>query len=368
MTRVLWVMPYFEVFGGAERVTLDVTGVLAREFAVTLLLLKPGIIHNYTLGSGVQLETLLSDQTRLRWHLPQVVNALLRKARQHDVIVAGLELGPTYLSAIMASLARRPCIAMCHITLHDYLTAAGLPQYHWTLSRFAYRRVQRVIGVGKAVTDHLHSRFGVSTDRLQTIYNPLDLVRLRKLADEPPEWLPPVERFALGIGRLEKQKGFDVLLKAMAKLQPEEQIHLVILGEGSQRAELMRLVESLGLSELVHLPGFLKNPYPVLSRAHALAFPSRYEGFGLAVVEAMALGVPVIASDIAVVRETTDDGRCALLVPTEDPEALAQGLGEVLSNLELRDQLIKEGINQAKNFDIQRIAGQWRNLINEVCR
>ena len=120
----------------------------------------------------------------------------------------------------------------------------------------------------------------------------------------------------VGVGRLARQKGFDLLLRAFAALD-DPGLHLVVLGKGPEEGALKALAHSLGVAERFHLPGFLANPWSVVTRAQAFCLPSRWEGFGHVIVEAMACGTPVVVSDC----RCTVDG---------DPVVAASALPEVV--------------------------------------
>src|SRR4029450_4389351 len=104
--------------------------------------------------------------------------------------------------------------------------------------------------------------------------------------------------FIIGLGRLWPEKGFELLVEAHAKVRAAGLPHgLVIVGRGPELDALRALVDRLGVSNSVLLPGFVANPFPVLARASLLCVPSRFEGFGLTIAEALVLGVPVVSTD-----------------------------------------------------------------------
>ncbi len=133
------------------------------------------------------------------------------------------------------------------------------------------------------------------------------------------------------LGRLHEQKGFDVLLQAAAILRDRgTAFRLRIAGEGPDRALLENLIHDNGLADRVELVGWVSPPGPFLSTLDLFAVPSRYEPFGLVVIEAMAAGVPVVASDLEGPREILEQGRLGFLVDSEDPDRLAGRLAEAL--------------------------------------
>ncbi len=133
------------------------------------------------------------------------------------------------------------------------------------------------------------------------------------------------------LGRLHEQKGFDVLLRAAAILRDRDvPFHLRIAGEGPDRALLEGLIHDNALDDQAELLGWVSPPGPFLATLDLFAVPSRYEPFGLVVIEAMAAGVPVVASDLEGPREILEQGRLGFLVDSEDPEKLADRLAEAL--------------------------------------
>jgi glycosyltransferase involved in cell wall biosynthesis len=195
-----------------------------------------------------------------------------------------------------------------------------------------------------------------------------------------PVILPPVSidgdrqllkpNSVLAMGRLEYQKGFDVLLQAFARLKDSyPQWTLTVLGEGSLRSELEKLRDSLGLKDRVFLIGRQQNSYQYLKQAEIFVLSSRYEGFPNALCEAMACGLPVIATDCPCgPRELIRDENDGILIPPENITALAEAMEHLMKDGSARKRL---GINAAKvteRFDLEVIMSLWEKTIKEVVR
>ena len=133
-------------------------------------------------------------------------------------------------------------------------------------------------------------------------------------------------RVLLCVCRLEPQKGVDFAIRALAEV-PDT--YLVVLGEGPQRAELELLAAELGVR--VYMPGRVPDVAAWLGRAHLLVHPVRWEGFGLALLEAMLALLPVVATRVSSIPEIVVDGETGLLVPPDDPAALAAAVKRVLA-------------------------------------
>lgn len=205
--------------------------------------------------------------------------------------------------------------------------------------RIAYPRAAHVIAVSEGVVDDLADNFGVQRARMSAIANPIDHDQIAALAAEPPA-ITPAGPYIVAAGRLVPNKNMALLLRAYAKADPDAR--LVILGEGPERPALERLAATLGIADRVDMPGFVANPFALLARAQAYAMPSNAEGFPNGLVEAMACGVPVVATNCASGPSEilADRPRSAVtggidvdagaLVPTDDVDAFAAALRRVL--------------------------------------
>ncbi|MBN2536772.1 glycosyltransferase [candidate division WOR-3 bacterium] len=197
-----------------------------------------------------------------------------------------------------------------------------------------YRYADAVVGVARAIADGLIES-GMEPGKVHTIHNPVVTDELYRRAGEPcpHDWLAhkrgPV---VLGAGRLTYQKDFGNLLRAFrVVLDQVPDCRLAIIGDGPDRPALERLAGELGLAERVDLPGTAANPCPYMKHADLYVLSSRYEGFGMTLVEAMALGTPVVSTDCPCgPAEVLDSGRHGALVPVGDHLALARAMKEAL--------------------------------------
>ena len=172
------------------------------------------------------------------------------------------------------------------------------------------------------------------SERVRVVPNPVATPELAEQAALPVEhpWFGdtgvPV---VLSVGRLVPLKDHATLLRAFARVVRSQPARLVILGEGSERGNLLRLAEELGIAEHVDLPGFQVNPFAYMSRSRLLAHSSRYEAFPNVLVQAMACGTPVVSTDCEHgPREILEGGKWGRLVPVGDAEAMAEAILETL--------------------------------------
>ena len=168
-------------------------------------------------------------------------------------------------------------------------------------------------------------------------------------------------------GRLVEQKGFALLLRAFAELRRRVPAVLWIIGEGPERPALEALGRRLGVAGDVRLLGWRDNPYPYIAAADVFALSSLWEGFGNVIVEAMACGTPVVATDCPFgPREIIRHGESGWLVPPGDPAALAGGMRMVLENEGLRAALAAGGRRRAGDFDARTVAARHADYFDRV--
>ena len=191
------------------------------------------------------------------------------------------------------------------------------------------------------------------------IPNPVDL----------PLPVGPAERgrAILAVGRLSREKGMDLLIDAFARIADRRGFRLLIAGEGAERTALESLIRERGLEGEVELLGRRTDVYALYEEAAFLVLASRYEGFGMVLVEAMAFGCPVVAFDCPcgpaeIVRDDID----GLLVANGDVDELAAAMGRMISDDALRERLGRAAPEVRDRFGIDKVAGMWSELFAEV--
>jgi len=197
-----------------------------------------------------------------------------------------------------------------------------------------YSRFRRIIAVSQVVADSLTRWLPSVHSKIRVIPNG---VALSQLPHAHRDWSPGHGATLLFAGRLEHVKGVDVLLKAFSLLPPP--ITLWVAGTGSRRALFERLASDLRVSERVQFLGFRSDVQQLMLEADCLVLPSRWEGLPMVMLEAMAVGTPVVATAVGGIPEVIENGVTGWLAPPEDPIALAQVLSEALENGEKRQQI-----------------------------
>lgn len=205
----------------------------------------------------------------------------------------------------------------------------------------AYAESDVVGCVSECVNMRAGEFYQIPTDNFEVLGNLYDVDEIRRRAEEPlPAELarnPDLQRI-VAVGRLHVAKAYDVLIQAMSLLQDQFQrsgLELLIAGQGPEEAVLRQQITSANLSDSVKLMGYQSNPLPLVKSADLFCLCSRYEGLPNSLIEAVLLGVPVIATDCHCgPREILEDGKRGALLPPEDPSALAAAIDGALTHRE----------------------------------
>lgn len=350
--------------GGAERVMLNLAnGFAARGVAVDLVLARAEGPFLSQVASGVRVIDL--DAPRVLRSLPGLVR-YLRRERPKALLSAMDHANVIAIAACRLAGARLRLVVSVHSPPSIPARGSGpLRRRLLLLTGRAYRGADAVVAVSKGVARDLIGATGLPPSRVHVIYNPVVTAELYKKAQEPVDhpWFregqPPV---ILSAGRLTKEKDFSTLLRAFALLRKEGPGRLVILGEGEERPHLERLAERLGIGADVAFPGFVDNPYAYMKHAAVFALSSAWEGFGNVLVEALAVGTPVVATDCpGGPGEILENGRWGRLVPPGSPEQLAEAMLAAL-----RDPGPVATPVRAKAFAAERILEAYAGVLGVI--
>jgi len=201
--------------------------------------------------------------------------------------------------------------------------------------RRLYPRADGIIANSRDGAQDLVEHFGVPAEHIHVIYNPTvppDLAE-RAAGAVTHDWLTEqTEPVILAAGRLTPQKDYATLIDALAVVRQQRRCRLIILGEGGERPDLRARAQALGIDDAVDLPGAVDDALPWMRRASVFAVSSRYEGLVNVLIEAMALGTPLVSTDCGGAREILEQGRLGKIVPTAEPAALAQAITQTLDS------------------------------------
>jgi glycosyltransferase involved in cell wall biosynthesis len=309
---------------------------------------------------------------RARACTPSVVR-YLRAQRPDALISLGWILHPGAVSAVVIARTRTPLIlneqsCLSYKTRVEHRTQIGL-RFLDRLARVIYPRASIVTGASRAIIEDLVNEIGIDPSRtpLRVVSNSVDAKMVVQLSTFSNHVVREGTVF-INVARHARQKNLPLLLKAFSMyLAQGNEGTLVLLGEGPDSATLIELARDLGVAERVRFKGQVANPFPHVAAATAFILSSEEEGFGLVLVEAMALGVPVISTDCpGGPRDILQDGRAGVLVPSNDVQALASAMAQLSHDKDLRLRLADAGRERAADYDPSKIGRQWLEIVREA--
>jgi len=356
--------------GGAENVMARLAGDLAARNVETeiRLALLDDLPAAHTVSPLVDVTRL--DGRGSYWRSIRAVNRLIRSWRP-DIVLSFLTR-----ANCAALLARRTtrfhCVISERVNTTSHLGTGIRGRVLRRIVAGLYPHADAVVAVSRGVRDDLVSGYRVPAARISVINNPFGIDTLQACAAAPAS-IPLPDDFFVSVGRLVPNKAGDVLLRAFAAHRNETR-HLVMLGEGPERARLEDLTRALGLETRVHLPGFVDNPQAIVGRATAYLSASRSEGFPNALVEALAVGRPVAVTDCpsgpseilgmadSVDRTGVRHAEAGLLVPVDDVAALTAAM-DLLDDPDQREHYSHRASERVRGFSATSVFDQYASIL-----
>ena len=361
--RVLFIVPAFtKGAGGAERVISTVLRHLDRS----------GLeYHLATVQSGTEFlkdvpEDIIIHKlgvSRMRYAVPRMVG-LIRRLKPATVV-------STVVYANVLLILARPFLPRnTRVIIREATTPSAFLKHEASqpaLWKFFYRciypRADRIICLTDSMRREFHDRFHISAEKLVRIYNPVDETSVRDCARGTNPYTGDGPNI-IAAGRLRREKGFDLLIDALLLVRrriPGAQV--TILGEGPEEPALRKQVAELGLDSAVHFAGFQQNPWTYFAHADLFVLPSRLEGMPNALLEALALGTPVVATEcVEAIRELQALDDRIITTPPENFQALADTMVSVLRKSQGPRAAQSPGPGTLRVFDPAEIAARYKTL------
>ncbi|MGH8947096.1 MAG: glycosyltransferase [Acidimicrobiia bacterium] len=314
--------------GGAARAMVKLANGLAARHRVELVLVRA--VGPYLEEVSPEVEVVDLGARRTIAAIPRLVG-YLRKDPPHAMLSALRHVN--VMSIISRLLARASCCLV--VSERNMISVSVRSSPRWRDRLFVilipllYRFADAIVAIASDIRDELQTRFRISSQRIHLIYNPIVgdelFARAKEAVDEP--WFSEEVPTVLAVGRLTEHKNHQLLVKAFRRVLEEQQARLVILGEGPERQNLSKLVRELGIGDEVAMPGFVPNVYKFMSRSDLFVHPSRWEGLPGVLIEAMACGLPIVASDaLGGSAEVLAHGRHGRLVEPDNEAALVEAI------------------------------------------
>jgi glycosyltransferase involved in cell wall biosynthesis len=327
-----------EIWGGVEQFIETVAQELNRRgVGFVVLLLNEGALARRLRESSLPVEVVGGASK----YDPRSATAIGRALRRHQITVVHVH---GYKASILAGTAAKLQGLTLVKTEHGKLEPfPGWGRFKMTMNLWldetlSRRLLDAIVFVSRDIQRGLTERYRHVPQ--EVIYNAIRPIEDSATVQAPT--LTPEGVFRIGIvGRLKPIKGHDVLLRALARPGMPAALHLYVFGEGPLEPELRALGTELGIQDRVTFLGFRENMPGYLRQLDAMAMPSRHEGIPYAALEAMGMGVPLVASDVGGLHEILEHDVDALLVPAEDPGMLADAITRLHADSDLRARLAR---------------------------
>ena len=363
--RVLFVITDLD-FGGAEKCCVQLASGLDRKrwHAEVCCLSEPGVLAERLSGAGIQVHSLRANTV---WSAPRAVWKLAMLMRRfRPAIVHTFLFHANIIGRLAARLADVPRV------LSSIRVAERRYQYHLILENLTCRLSQKIVCVSHAVARFTYRNSHVPGSWLVVIPNGIDARSDHSTValNRSSLGLSPDSIVALYVGRLDPQKGVDVLLRALAIARNRcDNLHLLVAGSGPDRESLTALARQLGLASHVHFLGWREDVPALMRAADLFVMPSRWEGMPNAVLEAMSMGLPVIATRAEGSAELVRDGETGRLVAIDDESGLASAIVESACNAGLRALWGERGQAVARDeYSLGTMIARYEQLFESLLR
>ncbi|WP_276166280.1 glycosyltransferase family 4 protein [Zobellia alginiliquefaciens] len=349
--------------GGAERVVSIISSRLVSEYNVFIFTLTaeksyyhlpPEVTHIFCC-EGSMPSANIWDALKTNYKIYKAIIKHLKMYQIHNCIAF---MTSTNIITTLASKSQGIPVIICERN-NPYIETKSINLFWRIIRRLVYPLANKLV---------------VQTDQVKTFYQSFIIEKKLKTIPNPinPEFQTlktsniPKKNILLNVGRLEYQKGQDVLIRAFKKANLENWV-LFIIGEGSLRNPLENLIDELGLKDQVFLLGKRKNVSKYYLSSTIFIFSSRFEGFPNALLEAMYFGMPCISTDCPTgPSEMIKDNVSGLLTPVDNVDKLAKKISLLSKNPTLRNTLSKNAYESVKQYSCGNIISEWRDLIEKL--
>jgi glycosyltransferase involved in cell wall biosynthesis len=364
--------------GGAEKVMAQLTCALGDrvDFVIVYADMRNPGVHQFP----IQARLIEAD---MRWLEPSPgirakANKLLHRLRelrrivrteQPDIVLSNF----TYVWHHLALILRLfrvidvPLLLRFGNPVSADIRARG--KLYTVVMRHSARIADGIIANSQGLGDDILGALAYPKRKLHVIHNPVPVSDIPRLVQEPVNE-PPFDQdtpIVINVGRLVAQKNQALLLRAFQRVHAQQPACLVFIGDGIMQSELEKTAQTLGIENAVYFLGWRDNPYKYLQRASVFALSSNFEGFPSVLVEAMATGCPVIATDCTYgPAEILGDDRYGILVPPNDETAMATALNKLLTDKTAHKMYCERGMERVYDFSAEKITSQYLTLFNTL--
>ncbi len=364
--QIAIVMPSFKG-GGAERMMVYLANnFYKRGYKVDYIVVNSNGPYKTLLNDGVNLVNL--NKSRMLYSIFSL-SSYIFKNRPNVLLSALSYVNIIVYIANILSLRKVKLVVSERTVPSPRIPNYKFKRFYKYMLRFVYSRVDKVIAISFAVKKDLVENIHINHNKIEVIYNMVDIVNIEEIDFEKKKILYNQtfnndnylsSKIIIGVGRLESYKNFSYLINAFNILSKEhDEFKLIILGEGKERQKLEQLIKKYGLEDKVKLLGFVNNHMDYMQMSSLFVSPSKIEGFGNVIIEAMAVGLPIIVTDcIGGPKEIVEYGKYGDIVPLNRADLLAEQMHKTLTKKNQPN--VKK---RAAEFSIDLISKQYLQVL-----
>lgn len=377
--------------GGAERALCNITLAMPDYVEVDILVNSVSEIDYPHKGNAISIDVPVKNSLSLLYHAKAFIKRIymlrkLKKKNGYDACISFMD------SANAANIFSGKKYCKTILSVRNTISQNRSWKYRYIVGPFVkifYPLADQIVALSKGTAYDLVKNYRLSEDKLMVIYNGYDIASIQRLALENSclDIGPDMFRF-INIGRFHEQKGQWHLIRAFSRVvkkYPESR--LILCGKGPYKSMLQSLSEELGIKDNVVFAGFQNNPYAIAYQCDVFVFPSLFEGFGNVLIENMACGLPIIASDFrygarevlapdtdykiqckdnleyakyGIITPVCSGNKLDSSMPLEEEEALlSEAMIKLIEGIKLREHYARKSIERAKDFAIEKTVQEW---------
>lgn len=365
MNKILFIIWSYTLGGGAESLlTTIVNNLDSHRYQIGIIefyhseIKKEPVNSNIKIFNPITFEGDREYQKKLyyAYHEPEMI---IRKyiPRGYDLYISFNYQVPSFL---LPEGERN--IAWIHGVIHD-LAEKGMEGYRY-LQDQALKKAVKIVAISDKTAQSIQDLYPVHKDKLIKIYNALDIRQIRERADSDTD-IALQHRFIICVGRLDDNKNPMRMVDIFNIVsQKKHSLHLYFLGKGELESQVLKKADEYGLRQRVHVLGYVENPFPIIKQADVCCMTSRSEGFGMVLLESVALGVPFASTDVGGADMIANGGRCGRIFKTD--EQAADCICELLDIS--KDKIQRECEASVQRFDLDLYISRIEELFDEVLR
>jgi glycosyltransferase involved in cell wall biosynthesis len=353
--------------GGMENVVKEISENLAgRGHKVTVFSSDAGCKKSKSISiKNLEVHYLKSFEIAHTPIIPSLFFELLKIPRNSIIHLHIAQSFTPEIVSLVFKIRKIPYIAHIHIDVGPSGKLGFLlPLYKKVLLKKVLRNASKIVVPSRDYIDLVSKKYEISKNKICKVPNGVDLNNFKNRAGKLHDPLR-----LLFVGRLSKQKNIPLLIKSFKKIIEKNISNTVlnIVGDGEEKSNIVNMIKAEKLEKKVILHGELrgKELFSIYSNSDIFILTSDYESFGMVLIEAMASGLPIIANDIPALRNVVENNKTGLLVKPE-PEDFAKAFEKLVSNPQLREKLIKNGLEEVNKYNWDKIVKKIEDVYREV--